>query len=116
VQVGIDASASTVAQLRSKPSAAELAVTMGHTAEPNVEEPFRLVYVVFNTYFRDSGPGRSGPKYKDGVAVANARVLPDVRLRHSGDAFGWDIGSLRWRHRCWSCRLLIASQKIDAVA
>ena len=48
---GIDAAASMVAQLRSKPGGAEIPVTMGNFAEVPVDEKFALVYIVFNTFF-----------------------------------------------------------------
>ena len=38
-------------RLRSKPGGTHLPVTVGDMVEPHVEGPFRLVYVVFNTFF-----------------------------------------------------------------
>jgi SAM-dependent methyltransferase len=48
---GIDASEAMIAQLRSKPGGADVAVTMGDFADVGVAGQFRLVYVVFNTFF-----------------------------------------------------------------
>jgi SAM-dependent methyltransferase len=48
---GLDASPSMVGRLRSKPGGTNLPVTVGDMVEPHVEGPFRLVYVVFNTFF-----------------------------------------------------------------
>lgn len=48
---GIDAAASMVTQLRSKPGGAMIPVTMGNFAEVPVDEKFALVYIVFNTFF-----------------------------------------------------------------
>jgi len=48
---GLDASPSMVAQLRAKPGGAALPVTVGNMADPLVVGAFRLVYVVFNTFF-----------------------------------------------------------------
>lgn len=48
---GIDASPAMVERLRAKPGGAELRVTIGDFADVNVEGSFRLVYVVFNTFF-----------------------------------------------------------------
>lgn len=48
---GIDASPAMVAQLRTKPGGAEIPVTIGDFADVAVDGSFRLVYVVFNTFF-----------------------------------------------------------------
>lgn len=48
---GLDASPSMVARLRAKPGGHQLTVTIGDMADPPVTGPFRLVYVVFNTFF-----------------------------------------------------------------
>jgi SAM-dependent methyltransferase len=48
---GVDASEKMVARLRSKPGGAAIRVTMGDFADPPVEGPFSLVFVVFNTLF-----------------------------------------------------------------
>ncbi len=48
---GLDASPSMVAQLRAKPGGGALPVTVGNMADPPVVGAFRLVYVVFNTFF-----------------------------------------------------------------
>jgi SAM-dependent methyltransferase len=49
--VGIDASEAMIEQLRGKPGGAEMPVSVGDFADVAVEGRFRLVYVVFNTFF-----------------------------------------------------------------
>ena len=48
---GIDAAASMISRLRSKPGADRITVTQGSFADVPVEGEFALVYVVFNTFF-----------------------------------------------------------------
>ena len=48
---GIDASEAMVAKLREKPGGSDIAVTMGDFADVGVDVRFRLVFVVFNTFF-----------------------------------------------------------------
>jgi hypothetical protein len=48
---GIDASEAMVAKLREKPGGDAVPVTIGDFADVGVEGRFRLVYVVFNTFF-----------------------------------------------------------------
>jgi hypothetical protein len=48
---GIDASPAMVERLRAKPGGAEVPVTIGDFGDFAFEERFRLVYVVFNTFF-----------------------------------------------------------------
>lgn len=48
---GIDASAEMVAAMRLKPGGSSIPVHLGDFAEVGVEGRFRLVYVVFNTFF-----------------------------------------------------------------
>jgi SAM-dependent methyltransferase len=48
---GIDLSEPMVARLRKKPSGGELDVTIGDFAAVPVEGTYRLIYVVFNTFF-----------------------------------------------------------------
>jgi SAM-dependent methyltransferase len=48
---GIDASGAMVAKLRGKPRGAEIPVTIGNFADVAVDRKFRLIYVVFNTFF-----------------------------------------------------------------
>ena len=48
---GIDASEAMVAKLREKPGGDAVPVTMGDFADVPVEGSYRLVYVVFNTFF-----------------------------------------------------------------
>jgi SAM-dependent methyltransferase len=48
---GIDASDAMVAGLRAKPGASDIPVTMGDFRQFELAERFRLIYVVFNTFF-----------------------------------------------------------------
>jgi SAM-dependent methyltransferase len=48
---GVDASQAMVARLRAKPGGERIPVTMGDFADPRVEGPFSLVFIVFNTLF-----------------------------------------------------------------
>lgn len=48
---GIDASEAMIAKLRSKPGGDRLPVTLGDFADVAVDGRFRLVYLVFNTFF-----------------------------------------------------------------
>jgi SAM-dependent methyltransferase len=48
---GIDVSAAMVERLRAKPGGEAIPVTLGDFAELAVEGSYRLVYVVFNTFF-----------------------------------------------------------------
>jgi SAM-dependent methyltransferase len=48
---GVDVSEAMVAKLREKPGGDEIPVTMGNFADVPVEGTFKLVYLVFNTFF-----------------------------------------------------------------
>lgn len=48
---GIDASAAMVERLRAKPGGADIPVTMGDFCDFSLGKCFRVVYVVFNTFF-----------------------------------------------------------------
>jgi SAM-dependent methyltransferase len=48
---GIDASPAMVERLRAKPGGDAIAVTIGDMADVDVDGAFRLVFVVFNTFF-----------------------------------------------------------------
>jgi SAM-dependent methyltransferase len=48
---GIDSSAQMVAQMRLKPGGADIPVISGDFADVSVEGTYRLIYVVFNTFF-----------------------------------------------------------------
>ena len=48
---GIDFSPPMVAKLRAKPGGGEIAVTMGDFADVDVAGTYRLIYVVFNSFF-----------------------------------------------------------------
>jgi SAM-dependent methyltransferase len=48
---GIDLSPDMIAQLRGKPGGGDIPVTIGDFSEVPVEGSYRLVYIVFNTFF-----------------------------------------------------------------
>jgi SAM-dependent methyltransferase len=48
---GVDLSEAMVVRLRAKPGGADLSVTIGDFAEVPVDGSYRLVYVVYNTFF-----------------------------------------------------------------
>ena len=48
---GIDASEAMISKLRSKPSGSEIEVHYGSFVEFKIDKRFRLIYVVFNTFF-----------------------------------------------------------------
>ncbi|MBE7464610.1 MAG: class I SAM-dependent methyltransferase [Planctomycetes bacterium] len=48
---GIDISPSTVAQMRTKPGGASISVVIGDMAEAPIEGAYRLIYVVWNSFF-----------------------------------------------------------------
>jgi len=48
---GIDASPAMVEKLRQKPGGADIPVTMADFSEIDLEQRFRLIFVVFNTFF-----------------------------------------------------------------
>ncbi len=48
---GIDASEAMIAKLREKPGGGAIPVTIGDFADVRVDGSFRLIYVVFNTFF-----------------------------------------------------------------
>ncbi len=48
---GVEASAAMVGRLRAKPGGERIPVTVGDMADVPVEGPYRLVFLVFNTFF-----------------------------------------------------------------
>jgi SAM-dependent methyltransferase len=48
---GIDASEAMLARLKEKPGGEDIQVTLGNFADVDVEGQFKLIYVVFNTFF-----------------------------------------------------------------
>ena len=48
---GIEASGAMVAKMRAKPGGADIPVVVGDMADVDVEGPFRMAYLVFNTLF-----------------------------------------------------------------
>ena len=90
---GIDASAAMVEQLRAKPGGEAIGVTMGDFADVPVAGSYRLVYVVFNTFFallsQDDQvrcfAGVARHLTPDGVFVLTAFV-PDLSLYSAGQS------------------------------
>ena len=82
---GIDASEAMVERLRSKPGGEDIQVTIGTFADFSLNTRFRLIYVVFNTFFGllsqaeqvSSFRAIAGHLTRDGVFVMDAFV-PDV--------------------------------------
>jgi SAM-dependent methyltransferase len=87
---GIDASEAMVAQLRAKPGGEGIPVTMGSFAEMWPAGPFRLIYVVFNTFFGLLTQEEQvrcfaevgGHLTADGVFVLEAFVPDPTRFTH----------------------------------
>lgn len=82
---GIDASPSMVARLRAKPGGEAIPVVMGDMASLEVDGPFRLVYVVFNTMFalltQDAQVAcfrRVGEELEEGGCFALECFVPDL--------------------------------------
>jgi hypothetical protein len=48
---GIDASEAMITGLRAKPGGEQLAVTLGNFADVDIDGCYRLIYVVFSTFF-----------------------------------------------------------------
>lgn len=92
---GVDAAASMISRLRSKPGADRIAVTQGSFADVPVEGEFALVYIVFNTFFALSSQDEQVRCFRnvathlsrDGCFVIEAFV-PDV-TRFSGGQVNW---------------------------
>ncbi|HEX2377124.1 MAG TPA: class I SAM-dependent methyltransferase [Gaiellales bacterium] len=94
---GIDLSPDMVAQLRRKPGGEAIPVTIGDFAEVPVEGTYRLVYIVFNTFFnllhQDEQVGCfenvAAHLAEDGAFVIEARVpahihaLPENQYVHA---------------------------------
>jgi SAM-dependent methyltransferase len=95
---GIDASAAMVERLRAKPGGETIAVTLGDFADVAVEGSYRLVYVVFNTFFSlltQDDQVRCFAAVADRLAPGGAFVtelfVPDPSLHPGGQ-------SVRTRH------------------
>jgi len=82
---GIDASQAMVDRLRAKPGGADVPVTIGDFRDFSLETRFRLIYVVFNTFFGLTSQDEQVSSFRavarhltpDGVFVMEAFV-PDV--------------------------------------
>jgi SAM-dependent methyltransferase len=104
---GIDASARMVERLRAKPGGADLAVSAGDFAGvPAPGGPYRLVYVVFNTFFalltqEDQVRcfARVAARLRPGGAFVIEAFVPDLTLYDSGQqrvrVDGFDQGATR---------------------
>jgi SAM-dependent methyltransferase len=95
---GIDASPAMVDRLRAKPGGDAVPVTLGDFAEVPVEGSYRLVYVVFNTFYNlltQDAQVRCFAAVADRLAPGGAFVLelfvPDPTLHPGGQ-------SVRTRH------------------
>jgi SAM-dependent methyltransferase len=66
---GIEASAEMVAVLRGKPGGAAVPVTVGDMAEVGVPGPYTMVYLVFNTLFNLTVPGRQEECFRNVARV-----------------------------------------------
>ena len=92
---GIDAAASMISRLRSKPEADRITVTQGSFADIPVEGEFALIYIVFNTFFALSSQDEQVRCFRnvaahlsrDGCFVIEAFV-PDV-TRFTGGQVNW---------------------------
>jgi len=90
---GIDASESMVAKLQAKPGGESIPVKMGNFADVSVDGQYKLIYVVFNTFFslltQDEQVRcfRNVAKHlaSDGVFVIEAFV-PDLKRFTAGQA------------------------------
>ncbi len=113
---GIDISPAMVAKLRAKPGGEAIRVTMGDFADVGVEGEFRLIYLVFNTFFAlltQEAQVRCFARVAahlapDGVFVVEGFV-PDTRL------YG-PRGTRVWPIEVGVDRVTIDVGRLDAVA
>ena len=92
---GVDAAASMISRLRSKPGGKRISVTQGSFADVPVEGEFALVYIVFNTFFALSSQDEQVRCFRnvaahlspDGCFVIEAFV-PDLN-RFTGGQVNW---------------------------
>lgn len=92
---GIDAAASMISRLQSKPGSERITVTQGDFAEVAVEQEFALVYVVFNTFFAlDSQEAQVrcfrnvAARLSDGGCFVIEAFVPNLN-RFTGDQVNW---------------------------
>jgi SAM-dependent methyltransferase len=88
---GVDASEAMVARLRAKPGGADIPVTKGDFADVPVEGRYRLVFVVFNTFFAllsQDDQVRCFANVADHLTDDGAFVIeafvPDLTMYHRG--------------------------------
>lgn len=92
---GVEAAASMISRLRSKPGANKVKVTLGNFADVPVEGKFKLVYVVFNTFFALSSQDEQvqcfrnvGEHLEDDGCFLIEAFVPDPR-RFTGGQVNW---------------------------
>ena len=86
---GIELSPAMVAQLRAKPGADDIGVTIGDFATTTVDGTFRLAYLVFNTIMNLTTQDEQVACFRN---VA-AHLEPGGMLRHRGRGFPRSSGS-----------------------
>jgi predicted TPR repeat methyltransferase len=117
---GIDASPAMVDKLRAKPGADTVSVTMGDFADVPVTKHYRLVFVVFNTFFalltqQDQVrcfENVAGHLTEDGVFVVEAFV-PDLGRFHRDQHIG-AVAVSADRVQLDVSRHDLAAQRVDA--
>lgn len=102
---GIELSGDMVAQLRAKPGGDRIPVTMGDYADVGVDGRYRLVYVVFNTFYNLLTQEKQVACFEqvarhltdDGVFVIEAAMATDfvcLRGGHYVDAEAVEVGAV----------------------
>ena len=112
---GIDAAASMISRLRSKPGSDRITVTHGSFAAVEVEGEFSLVYIVFNTFFALSSQEEQVRCFRnvaahlarDGCFVIEAFV-PDMTL--------FTHGQVNWATKVTEERVELDVGQLDAAA
>jgi SAM-dependent methyltransferase len=118
---GIDASQAMVERLRAKPGGADIPVTMGDFGAVQVERTFRLIYVVFNTFFSLLDQEQqvrcfahvASRLMDDGVFVIEAFV-PDPTLYDRGQRVSTTQVEVD-RLRLDAARIDLATQRINSM-
>ena len=92
---GIDAAASMIARLRSKPGGEKITITSGNFADVPVDGKFALVYIVFNTFFALSSQDEQVRCFRNVAAHLDAggcfvieAFVPDLN-RFTGGQVNW---------------------------
>jgi SAM-dependent methyltransferase len=118
---GVDASQAMVERLRAKPGGADVPVTMGDFGAVQVEGTFRLIYVVFNTFFSLLDQEQQLTCFsnvaahltKDGVFLIEAFV-PDPTLYDRGQRVSTTQVEVD-RLRLDAARIDLATQRISSM-